>query len=328
MPGPRWLSAADVDGCASMTEMIEAMRQAFEALAGGRAIAPVRTVLQLPTGTTLTMPAALPESGSTAVKLVSVYPRNPERGLPSVMGIVAVLDASSGEPVALMEGSYLTGLRTGAASGLATQLLSRPDARVLGMIGTGYQARFQVEAVLAVRPITEVRVYGRSESRREQFVAELASAGFASGVRMLAVSTPTAAIAEADVVCTATTSTTSVFDANDISPGTHLNGVGSYTLQMSEVPPDLVRRARVFVDSREAAKAEAGDLLAAVQEGSLDWDNLPEIGAVLLGTHGGREGPDEVTFFKSVGLAVQDVAAAGLIAQKARELGIGQELEL
>ncbi len=309
-----------------MADIIEAMRHAFEAFSSGHALAPVRTALQLPEGTTLTMPAALPQVGTTSVKIVSVYPSNPERALPAVLGIVAVLDAATGEPLALMDGTYLTGYRTGAASGLATDLLARQDSRVLALIGAGYQARFQAEAVLAVRPIEEVRMYTRSPEHRDRFVAELTASLGADGPAVRAVSTSAAAVSGADVICTATSSHTPVLTAEDVSPDTHLNGVGSYTLQMQEVPLEVVRRARVWVDSREAARAEAGDLAPAVDAGLLVWDSLPELGEVLLGKREGRRDEREITFFKSVGLAVQDVSAAGLLARRAGELGLGQEL--
>ncbi|MDP9381276.1 MAG: ornithine cyclodeaminase family protein [Chloroflexota bacterium] len=326
----RWHSAADVAACVSMRDVLGAVREGFAAFSDRSAVAPVRTVLPLPEGTTLMMPAALPRQGITTVKVVSVYPNNSARGLPAILGLVAVLDAGTGEPLALMEGAYLTGLRTGAASGVATDLLSRPDARVLGLVGTGFQARFQAEAVAAVRAIEEVRVYGRDAQRWSCFVSELRDylreRGYAIEVR--AAMNPADAVEAADVVCAATSSSTPVFEAASIKAGTHINGVGSYTLAMREVPPELIRRARVFVDSREAAEAEAGDLLPEVESGRLSWSSLPEIGEVLLGTRTGRESPDEVTFFKSVGLAVQDAAAAGLVARRAREMGLGQRLAL
>ena len=324
----RWLSAADVGRCVSMPEVIGAVREAFKALSAGEAVAPVRTALGLPEGTTLAMPASLPAAGATAVKLVSVYPGNAGRGLPTVLGVVAVLDAATGEPIALMEGAHLTGLRTGAASGVATDLLARADSSVLGLLGTGYQARFQAEAIAAVRPLEEVRVYGRDPDRRVRFAGELQAhlRGRGHGVWVCAVDGPSGAVRGADVVCAATSSRVPVFEDGDVGPGAHVNGVGSYTLEMREVPEGLVRRARVVVDSRQAAEAEAGDLLPGMEGGQLRWEDLPEIGEVLLGRREGRRAPDEATFFKSVGLAVQDVAAAGLVVRRARELGLGQLL--
>lgn len=324
----RWLSAEDVANCVSMREVIDAVRQAFVAYSTGSSVAPHRTAMALPNGMTLTMPAALPEDDTTVVKIVSVYPGNTTRSLPTINGLVAVLDATTGEPQTIMDGAYLTGLRTGAASGVATDLLADPDARVLGLIGTGYQARFQAEAVAAVRPIELIRVYSRDAVRCARFAEEMGiwlhGRGVTADVRP--ASTPSEAVDGAQVVCAATCSVTPVLAAEDLAPGAHINGVGSYRLDMREIPDALVRRAQVFVDAREAARTEAGDLLPAVEAGVLDWDAIPEIGEALTDVRPGRESSDGVTFFKSVGIAVQDVAAAGLVSRRARERAIGQPL--
>lgn len=311
-----------------MLDVIDAVRQGFIAYSYGSAVAPPRTAMELPEGMTLTMPAALPVEGTTAVKIVSVYPGNTARGLPTITGLVAVLDATTGEPQTLMDGGYLTGLRTGAASGVATDLLAAPGARVLGLIGTGYQARFQAEAVAAVRPIEMIRVYSRDVTRRVRFADELGAylRGRGVTVAVLPASTPAEAMDGAQVVCAATSSSTPVLAAADLLPGAHINGVGSYRLDMQEIPDEIIRRAQVFVDAREAARTEAGDLLPAVEAGVLDWVTLPEIGEALSGARSGRQSSEEVTFFKSVGIAVQDVAAAGLVSRRAHEMGIGQPL--
>ncbi len=324
----RWLSADDVANCVSIRDVIDAVRQAFIAYSAGSAVAPHRTAMELPDGTTLTMPAALPVESTTAVKIVSVYPGNATRGLPTINGLVAVLDAITGEPQTIMDGAYLTGLRTGAASGVATDLLANPDARVLGLIGTGYQARFQAEAVAAVRPVELIRVYSRDTARCTRFAEELRTYLHGHGVTadVRPVSTPSEAVDGAQVVCAATSSATPVFAAEDLSPGAHINGVGSYRLDMREISDAIVRRAQVFVDAREAARTEAGDLLPAVEAGVLDWDTMPEIGEALTGARPGRQSSDQITFFKSVGIAVQDVAAAGLVSRRARERAIGQPL--
>ncbi len=324
----RWLSAEDVANCVSMRELIDEVRQAFIAYSTRSAVAPHRTAMALPDGTTLTMPAALPDDGTSAVKIVSVYPGNATRGLPTINGLVAVLDATTGEPQTIMDGAYLTGLRTGAASGVATDLLANSDARVLGLIGSGFQARFQAEAVAAVRAVELIRVYSRDAARCARFAEELSTYLHGRGVSadVRPVSTPAEAVDGAQVVCAATSSATAVLTPEDLSPGVHINGVGSYRLDMREIPDALIRRAQVFVDAREAARTEAGDLLPAVEAGVLDWDTLPELGEALIGARAGRESSDGVTFFKSVGIAVQDVAAAGLVSRRAREQAIGQPL--
>jgi ornithine cyclodeaminase len=311
-----------------MPDAIRAVRAAFEAHSSGRAVMPVRGAAPLPEGTVLSMLAALPEDSIAAVKVVSVHPGNPGRGLPTVQALVVALDAATGRPLAIMEGGWLTGLRTGAASGVATDLLARPDADALALLGAGFQARFQAEAVAAVRALRAVRVYSRDPGRRERFASEL-QAHLAEGGHRAEVSPAGSAgeaVRGADIVCAATTSAEPVFEGADLAPGAHVNGVGSYRLDMRELPLGLLRSARVFVDSREAAEAEAGDLAPAVEEGTLSWAGLPELGEALLGRAPGRLHPRGQTVFKSVGLAVQDAAVAGLVARRARELGLGLPL--
>ncbi|MDQ3856496.1 MAG: ornithine cyclodeaminase family protein [Chloroflexota bacterium] len=312
-----------------MEELVPAVARAFIAYSTGRAISPQRTVLELPPGVSISMPAALPDEGMTAVKVVSVFPGNPDRGLPTIHGVVTVLEATTGRPLALLDGAYLTALRTGAASGAATEALALSNASVLALIGTGFQARFQAEAVACVRALETVRVYGRNRERRERFATDLRRYLRSRGHLMEVVAAPSAAeaVRGAQVVCTTTTSSTPVLEDVDIADGTHVNGVGSFRLDMQELPQALVRRARVVVDSREVAEAEAGDLLPAVQDGYLEWSSLPELGEVLAGSAPGRQSVREVTCFKSVGLPVQDVAAAALIARRAEELQVGTLLE-
>ncbi len=331
MPTFNYLTGPQVADVVSMAEAIEAVRRAYEALSAGSAHAPVRTSVQLPDGgTTLSMLASLPEQGVTTVKVVSVFPDNPSRGLPTVLGLVSVYDSSTGAPLAVMEAGTLTAIRTGAASGVATDLLARPDADTLALIGTGNQAPHQAEAVATVRLLRIVRVYSRSEERREAFARELQSRfrEWDQEVEVLAAPSAAEAVRDAGIICTATTSSTPVFSHSDVSPGTHVNGVGSFTLNMREVPAEFVRAARVVVDSREAARAEAGDLLPLVDERTVRWEDLSEIGEVLLGRRPGRQSPEDITFFKSVGLAVQDAAVGALVAAKIRTGEIGQRLEL
>ncbi len=331
MPTFNYLTGPQVASVVSMAEAIDAVRAAYEALSAGIAHAPVRASVQLPNGgTTLSMLATLPEQGVTTVKVVSVFPDNPSRGLPTVLGLVSVYDSSTGVPLAVMEAGTLTAIRTGAASGVATDLLARPDADTLALIGTGNQARRQAEAVASVRRLRKVRVYSRNPVGREAFAWYLQSRfrEWGQDAEVIAATSAAEAVQDAGVICTATTSSTPVFSHSDVSPGTHVNGVGSFTLGMREVPAEVVRAARVVVDSREAARAEAGDLLPIVEEGTLRWEDLPEIGEVLMGRRLGRQSLEEVTFFKSVGLAVQDAAIGAVVAAKIRKGEISQRLEL
>lgn len=292
-----------------MRDAIEAVREGFIALSTGRASVPVRGVLPVAGNTTLTMPAYIHGSPVSIVKVVSVYAQNARYGLPTVIGQVLVLNAQTGETLALIDGASLTALRTGAASGLATDLLALPDASVLAVIGAGKQARTQVEAVCAVRPIRHIRVFSRHQA--EAFAAELRERYSAE----VTVCTSTqAALESAQVVVAATTSHTPVVRLADLTPGAHVNGVGSYRPDMQEVAADVVQQGTVVVDHRASAWHEAGDLIIPRDQGLIDAQiDYAEIGEVAAGLRPGRTSAGEITFFKSVGNAVQDAAAAARI---------------
>jgi ornithine cyclodeaminase/alanine dehydrogenase-like protein (mu-crystallin family) len=316
----RILSAEDVRAAVSMPDAIDAVRAGFVALSTGRASVPLRTMLPMPDGLTLYMPAHIHGEPISVVKVVSVYPNNPARDLPTIIARVLVLDADTGQPLAMMDGTSLTALRTGAASGLATDLLARPESAVLGVIGAGAQARTQVEAVCAVRPIVEIRIYSPT---RAQAMAEELRARF--GTRVVVTSDAHQALIGADVIVAATNSKSPVIHVEDVSPGTHINGVGSFTPEMQEIGPNVVSRARVIVDHRESAWAEAGDLIIPRDQGIIpELHAQTEIGEVAAGMAPGRETPDQITFFKSVGNAVQDAAVAARVLSVAEERGLGQ----
>jgi ornithine cyclodeaminase len=258
---------------------------------------------------------------SLAVKVVSLFDHNSCRGLPRIQAAVLVLAPDTGQPVALLEGATLTAIRTGAASGLATDLLARRDARTTAILGAGAQARTQLEAVCAVRSIETVRVYDPDPAAAEAFVRDVAG----QGVHVRLASNPREAVAEADVICTATTSRTPVFADADLRKGVHINAVGSYQPDVSEVPAETVVRARVFVDSREAALEEAGDLIQPIRQGAITPDHIrAELGELVLGRAAGRCAEDEVTLFKAVGVAAQDAVAAQAALDRAQQLGLGQ----
>jgi len=319
----RILSGADVLALVDMRAAIDAMREAFEALSRGEAIAPLRLALDTPSGTALFMPGHISASGATAAKVVMVHPGNPALGLPVIHAVVLVLEERTGRPVALMDGTRLTALRTGAAGGLAAELLARPDASVVALFGSGVQARSQLEAVRCVRPVQEVRIVSADRASAEALAAAQ------DGVRARVVEEPDEAVAGAHVVITATNSATPVFDGSLIEAGTHVTGIGSFTPEMREVDTALVRRARVFVDQREAALAEAGDLIGPITDGAVGEDVIvAEIGEVAAGILPGRTSPDEVTFFKSVGNAVQDVAIAHRVLREASRTGRGVLVDL
>ncbi len=327
----RFLSAADVAKAAPMMAAIDAVAQAFALLARGEADIPLRTALHSPaySATTFVMPGRLGgDRPALGLKTVSVFPQNVYRAEPTIYALVTLFDPASGRPLAVLDGTYLTALRTGAASGAATRLLARPDARALVVFGAGAQALPQLQAVLAVRPtIDNVWIVNRTRDRATLLAARLRGEGFHGDVRI--ATDPARPLAEADVICTATSSPTPLFDASLVRPGTHINAVGAYRPDMAEIPPTLVAQSRVFVDQRQAAWAEAGDLIQARAAGLINDDHIVgELGELINGTVPGRTTPDQITLFKSVGNAVQDLAVAALVLQQAAAMGLGTEVAL
>ena len=318
------LTAQDVRAALPMRDAIDAMRKAFGLLAGGEVDMPQRTAIEIPKhdAVTLVMPAYVHVGNRLGAKLVSVFPNNRGLDLPTIHAVVILLNAATGQPAALLEGTALTAIRTGAASGLATDLLARRDASTLAILGSGAQARTQLEAVCCVRSIERVFVYSRTRAHAEQFAADMAGKNGAPASIEVSASAQEACLA-ADVVCAATSSTTPVLYATDVRPGTHINAIGSYTPAMREIDSELVRGSTVFVDQRQAALAEAGEVIDCVEDGSLTESDLTELGEVVNGARPGRKTVEQITLFKSVGLAVQDVAAAqqALTAALQRKLG-------
>jgi alanine dehydrogenase len=322
------LSREDVRQALPMHQAIETVKGAFAQLSTGQADVPLRLALNVPrhNGVTLLMPAYLRTDEQMAVKIVSVFHENPAQGLPLIHALVVVVDATTGRPAAIMDGIYLTALRTGAASGAATDLLARQDTHIAAIFGAGAQGRTQLEAVCAVRPIQEAWIYDKEPERAAAYADEM-SQRLSLPVRV--AETPAEAVHRADVICTATTSSSAVFEDADVQPGTHINAVGAYTPEMQEIPVETVLRAKVVIDHREASLAEAGDLLIPLKQGLITEDHIyAELGEIAAGLKPGRASPEEITLFKSVGVAVQDVAAAGAVLEAARRLNLGSEVAL
>lgn len=308
-----FLDAHAIRAAVPIADLLDAVEAAYRDVAAGRDRSPIRSRVPLAGGDLLLMPGVRDGGAGASVKLVTVMPHNAERGLPTIHAIVVWFDADTGRPLALLDGGVVTAMRTGAASGVATRLLARRDAETLAVIGAGAQAEWQIRAVLAARDIRRVLVHARSVEGRETFAERMAEA---TGIETVAVTTAEAAVREADVVCCATTSSEPVFDASWLRPGAHVNGIGAFRLGMVELPPELFARAAlVSVDARVAAMAEAGDLVAAITAGLVAEEDLVEIGSVDRGWADSRDA-DAITVFKSVGLAIQDVAAAELIADR------------
>lgn len=308
-----YLDADSLRGAVSPADLIDAVEAAYRDVAEDRDRSPQRTRVALAGGDLLLMPGVREGGQRSTVKLVTVMPDNAARGLPTVQAIVVLFDARTGQPRALLDGEMLTAMRTGAASGVATRLMAAPAAAVLGLIGAGGQAEWQVRCVAAARPIRTVLVYSRTPAARQAFAERMAAA---TGLEVRGVATAEAAVREADVVCCATTSSAPVFEAAWLRAGAHVNGIGAFRLEMVELPPELFGLAAlVAVDDRRAALAEAGDVVAALRAGLVAEADLVPIGSVPAAYAAGRPA-GAVTAFKSVGLAIQDLAAAEAVVDR------------
>ncbi len=315
----------------SMKDAIDILEKAFAEFTIGGVIMPQRPVINVPEhdGMAGFMPCYLPKMGALAIKAVNVFRNNAQRGLPSIHGVVALIDNETGVILSIMNGGYLTALRTGAASGVATKYLAREDAHVATIFGTGVQGRTQLEAVCAVRDIRKVWVYDIVKEQAERFVREMSSLGGSVPKEFRIASAPSEALKEADIICTTTTSKTPIFDGAGLRPGVHVNGVGSHAPAMRELDTTTVVRSKIICDSVSACLAEAGDLLMPMQEQRLKKDDLcGDLGEVILGKRPGRQSRDEITLFKSVGLALEDASTALYIYRHARGQGIGSEYEM
>lgn len=325
------LSESDVRELLPMKEAIEVNNEAFLLHAQGEAESPLRTSFGLSgRGRVFFMPAYVKGGVERAgIKIVSLYPGNPEKGLPSVPAQVLLLDPDTGEVCAMMNGSEITRIRTAAISGAATELLAKRGASVAALFGTGGQAASQLEALLCVRPIREVRVFDVSAERAELFIERMTPLADKNGARLLRAESSDGAIDGADVISTVTTSQSPVFDGSKAAPGAHVNGVGSATPGARELDEALLNRARVFVDNREATLAEAGDFLIPIQSGAYDPGKIEgEIGDVIAGKLPGRSSDGEITVLKTVGFAALDIVAADRVYRNALARGFGTRAEV
>jgi len=318
----RVLSETDIRRALTMREAIEMMKNIFRELSSGEVDVPLRTSIAGQSGITLIMPAYLRRGDALGVKIVSVYSSNTLHGLPSITGLVAVLSTQTGQPIAVLEGAYLTSLRTGATSGVATDLLARRDSHVLAVFGAGTQARTQVEAMCCVRAIREIQLVSRTRLSADMFASELTKTYPTLAVKVVA--SPSEAVKNADIVVTATNSFEPVFDGNDLRSGVHINAIGSFRPNMQELDATAIQRARIVVDQREAVLSEAGDLVVPIQKGIITAQHIKaELGEIVNGTKPGRENDDDITLFKSVGNATQDIAIAKAILHSAELNNLG-----
>lgn len=328
----KYLSAQDIQACFSMKDAIAADKAALASYSAGQADIPLRTNLDVPDhhGQALFMPGYVRgHRPALGMKIVSVYPDNARQGLRSVPATMVVMDAHTGIVSAILDGTYLTQLRTGAVQGAATDLLARADSRTALLIGTGGQAMSQLIAMLTVRPLTKVYIADRDYAKAQRFVSR-ATAQLADRFTATfeAIPDPNAVVVDVDIITCVTTAHDPVFDGHLIRPGTHINGIGAYTPAMHEVPTNAIAQAdRIFVDTEDGTLAEAGDLLAALHGDQIDRSAITgELGQLVNGNVTGRTADQEITFFKTVGTAVLDVVVASQIVDRAKEQGIGTDL--
>lgn len=311
-----------------MPRCIEVMGEALAGLARDEAVNPLRSVLGLPyTSSWLAvMPGAQIHPATFGVKVISIFNQNRESGHETHQGLVLLFEAEHGTPVAMVDASEVTALRTAAVSGVATATLARPDANELAILGSGTQARTHLEAMAAVRPIERVRAWSPTRERLEAFVAD---ARKVHEVSIEAVDSPQEAVGGASIVCTVSGATEPIVHSEWVHPGTHINAVGSALPSARELDAETVRRARLYVDRRESAMNESGDILLAIRDGAIDEHHIvAELGEVLIGAATGRMSSEDVTVFKSLGLAVEDVAAARAVVEAARAEGAGVTVRL
>ena len=325
------LNRDDVRKALPMSEAIDATKKAYASLSEGTAVVPLRTHLSIPNSDAISlfMPAYVhaADSKALAIKAVSLFPTNPARGLAYIQAAVLVFDPETGQALALLEGSTLTAIRTGAAGGAAIDILARKDSKVAAIFGAGAQGRTQLEAACTARKIETAFIYDLSLENAQAFAKEMKGKG-SIPTDIHVASTSKEAVENADIICTATTSTKPVFDDKDIKPGTHISAVGAYTPEMQEIPAETIQRGKVIVDSYSACLEEAGDLIKPINAGLFDKTHIhAELGEIILGQKTGRESDGEITYFKSVGIAVQDAMAAQVALNNARKMNIGQEID-
>jgi alanine dehydrogenase len=324
-----FLSRKDVEATLTMEDSIEAVEKAFREYGLGTVNMPLRSVIRLEksNGSTLFMPAHIEAMGAIGIKVVSVYPDNLSKyNLPTILGVVLLTDARNGDILAIMDGAFLTAMRTGAAGGVATKYLARKDAKEVGIIGTGVQGRTQIIAATKVRSIEKVRAFDVARDRREVFCKQVSKE---VGVQIVPVDSAEKAVRECDIVITASTSKMPVLNGDWLDAGTHVNAIGSHTPDARELDATAIKRAKVVVDSREAALKEAGDLMIPISEGFITRDHIyAELGEVLTGRKVVRTSEKDITIFKSQGLAIQDISTASKVYELAIKKGVGKQLTL
>ena len=321
------LNRAEVASVLQMNDCMDVVEAAFAELAEGTAVLPLRTAITPPDGLSLYMPAYLKKMGALACKVVTVYKNNPSlHNMPTTIGKVLLQDPATGNVICIMDGGYLTAVRTGAASGVATKYLARKDAaQIAGIFGAGVQAKMQLWAVAEARNLKKALVYDLSDEAVAKFITEMSTKLNIEIIK----ATSANQLLEADIICTATSAANPIFDGKLVKAGTHINGIGSHTPNARELDTEIVKRSKFVGDSREACFKEAGDIIIPVAEGAITEAHFyAELGEIITGRKASRANQSEITLFKSNGLAIQDVATAKLVYEKAMAAGIGVNVEI
>jgi alanine dehydrogenase len=322
------LSENQVHRLIDIAELISTLEKAHIQYSTGKAVMPVRLVVPLPLihGRITSMPGFLNEDKALAMKVVTYFQDNPKGNLPAILATIMLFSAETGKLIALMDGSYVTAIRTACASAMATKALANAETSVLGILGAGVQARAHIQALAQVRKIDRIKIYSPSGASAAAIKNDLDPA---LKIAIEVAGTAEDAVRDADLLVTGTTSREPIIKSTWLKTGVHINAVGSHRPDDREIDGATVARAKVVVDSREAIMAECGDIILALKEKSIGENHIhAEIGEVLAGTKAGRSGASEVTLYKSVGIAIQDVAAANLVYRKALEQGVGTTVEI
>lgn len=327
------LNQKDLREALVSSEVIESVEQGFRLMARGESRAPERLHLEIPEadGVLLNMPACAHAAKGEAetfsalgTKIASVFMNNAARGLDIVQAIYLLLDGETGSPLALMEGRFLTGIRTAATSAVATRRMATPGPKRLAVFGAGVQAAFHIEAMIEIAEVEEIII----SSRTENHARELADRTRSLYKIPCSVVSPQEAASKADLICSCTNSTEPLFDGALLIPGTHINAVGSFKPDMRELDSEAVRRSRVIIDDWSAAGREAGEILIPISEGEITRDHIRgTIADLVTEKVAGRESPDEITIFKSCGMAIEDLMTARLAYDRAGNLGLGSKVE-
>jgi alanine dehydrogenase len=322
------LTETQVQALIDVDELITALERAHIQYSTGKTVMPVRLVVPLPQidGRITAMPGFLNEDRALGMKVVTYFQNNPKQNLPSILATIMLFSTETGKMIAVMDGGYITAIRTACASAMATKVLSNPTASVLGVLGAGVQARAHIRALCRVRKLQTIKIYSPSGSSATKVKQELESE---IGITIAVSNSVEESVRGCDLIVTATTAKEPIVSARWLQPGVHINAIGSHRPDARELDGATLARSKVFVDSREAIIAECGDVLLALEEKSVMPDQVQtEIGEVLAGTKPGRSKPDEVTLYKSVGIAIQDVATADLVYHKALEQNLGTNVAL